>query len=615
MKIKIILCTLCFSLCGLPFLTTAKTVEEIVNTAVERVRDMKLWIDEITQELFALDEIERERNPQLNEQYRNVRNEIVRVITSINRTTEEISNAIKKLTLYQNEINYSLKDLKEARASASTAKDYYLEYLTLLHKIDLELYDPQGQEINEIRLLLNSDNISKTLYTENIINAMTLQLEETIEKASIEQTKKIALLTKLGELKQQAKDILDQYYEEIEKLEQKKQYLIHFLEIYKSKQSELEQQFQKIFSSRKDVHQAILAFLDEIVQKNYKSYEKINEKIQLIHNKKDSSDKENAPIAWPIYPIEEITRYFGDKEFEEYYKFKFQGLQVKTVQGTPIHAVRDGVVYHVFDNTDSISWVMIVHTDGYVSVYEFLNSILVEPWDIVQRGEIIGYSGWEPWTQGAWFVSEGENLTFAIYKDGVAIDPLTLLDLSVITNWKEVLPQDYKLKYLSDMMTRPIDVSELKFMSGDTVDERSQNFLSTYGKGIYRNLNFRNSVVAGTNIDRDMVICVAFAESTLGHYLATENNIGNVGNNDRGDRIAYATPYYGARLIPETLNNAFLWHYQTIKQLSRYGNEDGKIYASSPINWQTNVLKCLSKIKGYTIPEDFPFRTGPNPNR
>ncbi len=38
------------------------------------------------------------------------------------------------------------------------------------------------------------------------------------------------------------------------------------------------------------------------------------------------------------------------------------------------------------------------------------------------------------------------------------------------------------------------------------------------------------------------------------------------------------------------------------------------IYASSPINWQTNVLKCLSQIKGYYIPEDFPFRIGPNPN-
>ena len=25
-------------------------------------------------------------------------------------------------------------------------------------------------------------------------------------------------------------------------------------------------------------------------------------------------------------------------------------------------------------------------------------------------------------------------------------------------------------------------------------------------------------------------------------------------------------------------------------------------------------MKCLSKIKWYTVPEDFPFRTGPNPN-
>ena len=111
-----------------------------------------------------------------------------------------------------------------------------------------------------------------------------------------------------------------------------------------------------------------------------------------------------------------------------------------------------------------------------------------------------------------------------------------------------------------------------------------------------------------------MVICIGFAESTLGKFLATDNNIGNVGNNDRGDRIAYENPYNGARLIPFTLNNQYLGNYHTIKQLSRYGNSDGKIYASSPINWQSNVQKCLSKIKAYYVPEDFPFRTGVNPN-
>jgi hypothetical protein len=25
-------------------------------------------------------------------------------------------------------------------------------------------------------------------------------------------------------------------------------------------------------------------------------------------------------------------------------------------------------------------------------------------------------------------------------------------------------------------------------------------------------------------------------------------------------------------------------------------------------------MKCLSQIKWYYVPEDFPFRTGPNPN-
>jgi hypothetical protein len=100
----------------------------------------------------------------------------------------------------------------------------------------------------------------------------------------------------------------------------------------------------------------------------------------------------------------------------------------------------------------------------------------------------------------------------------------------------------------------------------------------------------------------------------LWKYLTTSNNIWNVWNNDRGDRIGYGWAFAWARMIPLTLNNQFLWNYHTIKQLSRYGNEDGKIYASSPINRQTNVLKCLSQIKWYYVPEDFPFREWPNPN-
>lgn len=116
-------------------------------------------------------------------------------------------------------------------------------------------------------------------------------------------------------------------------------------------------------------------------------------------------------------------------------------------------------------------------------------------------------------------------MTFQIFKDGVAIDPLTVLDLSVVVDKQKVLPEEYRLKYFNDHYVRPIDVSELALIKGDTVDQRSQTFLNRYAVGVYRDLPFWDQVVAGTNIDRDMVICIAFAESTLGKFLSTSNNI------------------------------------------------------------------------------------------
>jgi murein DD-endopeptidase MepM/ murein hydrolase activator NlpD len=47
-------------------------------------------------------------------------------------------------------------------------------------------------------------------------------------------------------------------------------------------------------------------------------------------------------------------------------------------------------VYFVADNEDiGINRVMLVHTDGYVTAYEYLNKSIVKPGDIVRRGQLI----------------------------------------------------------------------------------------------------------------------------------------------------------------------------------------------------------------------------------
>jgi len=80
--------------------------------------------------------------------------------------------------------------------------------------------------------------------------------------------------------------------------------------------------------------------------------------------------------------------------------------------------------------------------------------------------------------------------------------------LSVVQDKDKVLPEEYRLKYFNDQYVRPIDVSNVSIIKGDSVDQRAQIFLNSYAVGSYRNVDFWDQVVAGTNIDRDMVICI-----------------------------------------------------------------------------------------------------------
>lgn len=102
-------------------------------------------------------------------------------------------------------------------------------------------------------------------------------------------------------------------------------------------------------------------------------------------------------------------------------------------------------------------------------------------------------------------------------------------------------------------------------------------------------------------------MCIGFAETSFKNFKSL-NNIGNVGNNDRGDVVEFPSALAGIVAMYNVFNNQYLGSYTTLDQLSRYGNQDGYIYASSPYNRQKNIMKCLSAIHGYAIPEDYPVR-------
>lgn len=153
---------------------------------------------------------------------------------------------------------------------------------------------------------------------------------------------------------------------------------MNFIQLYKKSASEASN-FDVVFKDKEEVYKMVLTFVDDIVKKNYKDEDNIPAQIQDLNNSADSSDDDAAPIAWPIYPIEKIIRYFNDSDFEKENGFKFQSIQIQATQKTPVYSARDGVVYFVSNTIDNISWLVIVHNDGYVTVYEYMNQIIVNP--------------------------------------------------------------------------------------------------------------------------------------------------------------------------------------------------------------------------------------------
>jgi hypothetical protein len=90
--------------------------------------------------------------------------------------------------------------------------------------------------------------------------------------------------------------------------------LLSFIQLYKEKSDE---RFESILSNKEDVNKFIITFIGDIVKKNYRTSDNIPENIKAMLEAPDSSDDDAAPIAWPIYPIENITRYFNDANFEK----------------------------------------------------------------------------------------------------------------------------------------------------------------------------------------------------------------------------------------------------------------------------------------------------------
>lgn len=145
-------------------------------------------------------------------------------------------------------------------------------------------------------------------------------------------------------------------------------------------------------------------------------------------------------------------------------------------------------------------------------------------------------------------------------------------------------------------------------LSWNTRDDRAIDLLNAYwftGVDVWLSIK---KIAWDWGVYPEAIICIAYADSSLGRFLKTKHNYGNVWNNDRGDTVEYDSIEQGFNAIGKVLNNKYLSYIYTIDYLSRYGNATGMVYATSPENQFINMANCLSMIHNKKIPDDWKFR-------
>lgn len=101
------------------------------------------------------------------------------------------------------------------------------------------------------------------------------------------------------------------------------------------------------------------------------------------------------------------------------------GIDISGTKNSPIKAIADGNVIFSDWSTETGYTIIVQHRNGLISLYKHNASLLKEIGDFVDRGEAIAIFG------NTGTLSTGPHLHFEIWKSGIPIDPLEIIEVKM----------------------------------------------------------------------------------------------------------------------------------------------------------------------------------------
>lgn len=366
------------------------------------IKARKEKIDEINQQIEQYNQqiaLKQKEGVSLKNQLAILENEIKKTELDIEKT----KNIIAELDL---EIKSLELQIKQAAEEISKQKNQLQEYLRVIYENDQKSY---------LEVLLLNDSFSKFFDQVEYLYQIQNDLQKTLDKvqelkATLETNKKESLDKKTEEEKQK-NDLEGQQQDLIDRSNFKEDLLI------RTKKSEIE--FQSLNYQLKLEQQQINAEISTLERQ-------VREELAKREAQEKFSTFGPALFIWPVNS-RYITSYFHDPDYPYRYIFEHPAIDIRAEQGTPFKAAESGYVARAKNAGMGYSYIMIVHNDGFSTVYGHISKILVKEDEYVTKGQIIGLSGGKPGTPGAGNMTSGPHLHFEVRLNGIPVNPLEYL--------------------------------------------------------------------------------------------------------------------------------------------------------------------------------------------
>lgn len=328
--------------------------------------------------------------------------QIAYLSTRIARTEAEIELTENQIDENSLETQDTENKIKQNEGDIDQTKKYLREFIQ-------ELY--QKDQDTELEILLANNSLSA--YYNNL---KTLAVLQSKTKDSLKQLKdyKANLATLMAQLEDKKtelknlKDKLERNKGDLRDQQTTKQNIL-------TQTRNSESRFRSLLSAAKAEQAAANADIAALEKRMRGSQA---QKLQALGN---------ADFIWPV-ASRLITTYFHDPDYPFRYIYEHPAIDIgATPQGTPVHAAASGYVGQAKNAGRGYSYIMLVHADGFATVYGHISKIYVNNDDFVSQGEIIGLSGGMPGTPGAGGLTTGPHLHFEVRKDGIPVNALDYL--------------------------------------------------------------------------------------------------------------------------------------------------------------------------------------------